>query len=760
MKHKCTLLLTALLVLAAFLNSSAASTRSIAHSVSETGVSMLNNPAAVYCTDVLGYEYQIIEDSTGGQMGICILQEGESCEQWDFYAGTCGQEHGYCARNDYRTETRSDSQDPYSPTYAVCVSSNGQVLGTVAELADLQTHAAGPGELGPQSVSQSEDIAIEDGTEVLDPSVPSSFDWRSYQGHNWLTPVKNQAGCGSCWAFAAMGVAEAHHNIISSNPGLDLNLSEQELVSCSGAGSCSGGSSSLAMQYMRDSGIVDEACFPYTASDSSCSRCSGWQNRRAYLDEVHSFSPSQSSIKQNVVTYGPIYVYMGIGTGYGGYFDGSGVYRCSNDSQNGNNGINHAVVIVGYQDSGSYWIVRNSWGSSYDGDGYFKVGYGECNIDRTSAGYAYLVPPVTTYSLSGTTGGGDWYLSEVRVTLNANEPVQWTQYRIDGGTWKTYSSPFTITSDGVHILEYRSRDIFGAEESTRSTTVKIDRTAPDNPNSVSPGCGAQNNIWQNTCTNPAFTWSGASDHGGSGVKDYHVYWGIDSNGVPNLWLSSANYNPVPITTSDGIATYYLRIATRDNLGHESSPTTLFTLRYDSTTPTVNPLVADDADAVHALEIVIEPRAQDTGSGPTTTYLSNDGLSWHSEAYADSTTWRLQPLNRQLQAVYLEVEDGASNRSERQICLVCLDLYPPHPSSRSYRLWSAGPIAAGGSLASSSYRLSSTTGQSTRGGILSSSNYRLRSGFQAMWPSSPGEEMFIAFSCWQRLYLPVVWRSTN
>ena len=67
---------------------------------------------------------------------------------------------------------------------------------------------------------------------------------------------------------------------------------------------------------------------------------------------------------------------MGVGSGYGGGFDAQGVYRCTNDA-----GANHAVVITGYDDAGGYWIIKNSWGATWNGDGYFKVGYGECDIE-------------------------------------------------------------------------------------------------------------------------------------------------------------------------------------------------------------------------------------------------------------------------------------------------------------------------------------------------------------------------------------------
>ena len=66
---------------------------------------------------------------------------------------------------------------------------------------------------------------------------PTSFDWRNFNGGDWMTVVKNQGSCGSCWSFAAVGVVEAQYNLLENNPDLDLDLSEQYLVSnCSGAG--------------------------------------------------------------------------------------------------------------------------------------------------------------------------------------------------------------------------------------------------------------------------------------------------------------------------------------------------------------------------------------------------------------------------------------------------------------------------------------------------------------------------------------------
>ena len=66
--------------------------------------------------------------------------------------------------------------------------------------------------------------------------VPDFFDWRSQHNQNYMTPIRNQGGCGSCWAFATIGALEGHINAYYNNPTIDIDLSEEDLVSCSGAG--------------------------------------------------------------------------------------------------------------------------------------------------------------------------------------------------------------------------------------------------------------------------------------------------------------------------------------------------------------------------------------------------------------------------------------------------------------------------------------------------------------------------------------------
>lgn len=363
------------------------------------------NPAAVYCID-LGYQYRIVSDGSGGETDVCEMPNGTECSAWDFLAGKCGQDYSYCAQQGYGIETVSDGKDGFSPEYAVCVDEKGVDIAPVTVLSQLAEKASGCGDREP-GVPEKEPPKEPDlflpGSIASTP--PPSFDWRHYQGADWLTPVKNQGSCGSCWAFSAVGAAEAALNIANSNPGLDLNLSEEYLVtdchSVWGYQNCCGGWKDKALEYIRDNGIPDESCLPYVdgsgctcfdsgtcsgcvysnggqCSNATCSdRCSAWSSRSVRINRTCYVGTNPTTIKQTLVAYGPLAVSMGVGGEYGGYFDHEGIYRCTDDSS-----TNHAVVIAGYDDAGGYWLVRNSWGAGWGDYGYFKVGYGECSIEQ------------------------------------------------------------------------------------------------------------------------------------------------------------------------------------------------------------------------------------------------------------------------------------------------------------------------------------------------------------------------------------------
>ena len=94
----------------------------------------LANPASVYCYE-LGYSHKIIE-TPEGQVGICMFPDGAECDEWEFYAGTCGQTYNYCAQNGYETIIKRDGLDGYYPVYSVCIRKK-KIIGPVSALMNL-----------------------------------------------------------------------------------------------------------------------------------------------------------------------------------------------------------------------------------------------------------------------------------------------------------------------------------------------------------------------------------------------------------------------------------------------------------------------------------------------------------------------------------------------------------------------------------------------------------------------------------------------
>lgn len=336
----------------------------------------------------------------------------------------------------------------------------------------------------------------------IDREIQASLDWRSYAG-NFMTVVKNQGACGSCWAFSTVGVMEAMYNIeqgihevqplisgeknnslereagfsgqginlyekmmdsdlkyrglfspdtdYSSRPkmtppaygigmvfpqislynwiinhnlrafdlyqtapnfsleqmdyysqdepevsrqdaslfdGRDIqalalpDFSEQDLVSCSGAGSCAtGGSPAGALNYIMTTGIVTEDCFPYTAQDDPCSLCVD------YLDKISSIASwgyvTQLTVDEAAVIAalqdGPLVGYMEVYSDFSSYT--GGIYAPVPSATPVGE---HGIVIVGYNDDGvdRYWICKNSWGTNWGDNGYFNIRMGECMVGK------------------------------------------------------------------------------------------------------------------------------------------------------------------------------------------------------------------------------------------------------------------------------------------------------------------------------------------------------------------------------------------
>jgi len=201
--------------------------------------------------------------------------------------------------------------------------------------------------------------------------LPASVDWRS-AGGSYVTSPRNQKKCGSCWSFAMTGGLESYTLLKENTPGQDLDLSEQVMISCSGAGSCNGGQ--LKAGFLQNTGLPLETAYPYTATDGSCSAAaSGWQEKAYKIGGWGTVSQNLNTIKTALVKYGPLPTAMMVYEDFMSYKNG--VYSYTTGKKLGG----HAVLIVGYDDENQCFIVKNSWGTNWGESGFFRIAYSEIN---------------------------------------------------------------------------------------------------------------------------------------------------------------------------------------------------------------------------------------------------------------------------------------------------------------------------------------------------------------------------------------------
>jgi hypothetical protein len=225
------------------------------------------------------------------------------------------------------------------------------------------------------------------------PYIPE-FSWKNRNGQNWTTPAKYQNGCGSCWAFAATGATEQLVNLYY-NRHLDLDLSEQQIVSCSNAGDCGGGLHNVALDYIKSSGIVNEACFPYIASNVPCElACTYPQEKIKIGGSTPWFVESDSKIYEDqmkaMVIRGPVSGLVGC-WGHVMNLVGYKVLKAGDEFYDSE----MLPIIIGADDPNIgkvAWLFKNSWGDWWGHQGYVYVMVDIINLTGSEA----LFGPVTS----------------------------------------------------------------------------------------------------------------------------------------------------------------------------------------------------------------------------------------------------------------------------------------------------------------------------------------------------------------------------
>jgi len=212
--------------------------------------------------------------------------------------------------------------------------------------------------------------------------LPDSFDSRT----KWPTcihPIRNQAQCGSCWAFAASEVLSDRFCIASQGK-TNVVLSPQYLVSCDSSDyGCDGGYLSNSWQFLQQTGIPTDQCYSYTSGGGDSGDCKTTCDDGSAIKTYKAASvqtPSTPADMQNeLFNNGPIEVAFSVYRDFLSYT--SGVYQHKTGGLMGA----HAVKAIGWGVSNGtpYWIIANSWGASWGQQGVFwiKRGSNECGIE-------------------------------------------------------------------------------------------------------------------------------------------------------------------------------------------------------------------------------------------------------------------------------------------------------------------------------------------------------------------------------------------
>ena len=210
--------------------------------------------------------------------------------------------------------------------------------------------------------------------------VPLEVDWRK---KNKVSSVKNQEKCGGCWAFSA---SEAVEGIWSIKNNVLYNLSQQELLDCSGMygnKGCGGGSMDAGFKYIMNNGLCINISYPYMAVEGECQKdnCKSVVKISNYTD----INQNDEKILKRAVAQQPVSVAIQANKRSFQLYQ-SGIY---NDLECGTN-LDHGVLIVGYgyslEQDMKYWIIKNSWGINWGENGYIKIqrdiddGRGLCGI--------------------------------------------------------------------------------------------------------------------------------------------------------------------------------------------------------------------------------------------------------------------------------------------------------------------------------------------------------------------------------------------
>jgi cathepsin B len=214
--------------------------------------------------------------------------------------------------------------------------------------------------------------------------LPKAFNYKD-KWPQCFHPIRDQQQCGSCWAFSASEVL-SDRMCIATNGAVNVVMSPQDLVSCDMEDyGCDGGYVDASWDYIRDTGIVADSCLPYTSGNGDVDVCPFTTSKtcksgtfKKYRVDSHQQYKTISAAKETIFNEGPIEAAFDVYDDFMSYR--GGVYRRTSNNLMGG----HAVKAVGWgvdTDGTEYWVVANSWNTSWGEQGFFRIAFGECGFE-------------------------------------------------------------------------------------------------------------------------------------------------------------------------------------------------------------------------------------------------------------------------------------------------------------------------------------------------------------------------------------------
>lgn len=313
---------------------------------------------------------------------------------------------------------------------------------------------------------------------IGDPPYESYWNWAD---EGFVTDVKDQAQCGASVSFSVAGVMESLIRIKNNEPTLDIDLSEQDIVACgprgNGWGGCDGNDFDRVCDYVQYYGIVDEDCFPYIGWEIDCNnRCDAGINYKisnydflpytyihnVYFEDINwnlhwgtFYIPSVNTIK-DALQESPIVAGMAIFNDLN-YHNPSNIDDYFDPFDFTYEGL-HSVIIVGWDDSDSTWICKNSWGSDWGTDGYFKIQWIDYNLDLP---FGYITnSPVIGFDA-------------VQLFMNYYETTTTSSLPTTSSSILTTTSSIPISTSSIFTTSITTSSILTTTSSILTTTSSV-----------------------------------------------------------------------------------------------------------------------------------------------------------------------------------------------------------------------------------------------------------------------------------------------